>query len=88
MNLLKPIAYQWYLIGTALEIEDGDLKPLEQNPQYSSDTRKLAEVLQLWFDKRTTEVTWRKILSVVENPSINNLLVAGGIRNFMATNDL
>ena len=87
MSLLDPIAYQWYLIGTALDIEDGDLKPLEQNPQYSLDRRKLAEVLQLWFDKQTTEVTWRKILSVVEKPPINNFAIADEIHKFIAAND-
>lgn len=87
MSLLNPIACQWYLIGTALEIEDGDLMSLEQNPQYFLDTRKLAKVLQLWSDKQTTEVTWRKILSVVEKSFINNSVVAGEIRKFIAAND-
>ena len=84
MYLLDPIAYQWHLIGTALEIEDGYLRSLEQNPQYSLDTRKLAEVLRLWFDKQTTEVTWKMMLSVVEKPPINNVDVADKIREFIA----
>ena len=84
MSLLNPIAYQWYIIGTALEIEDGDLRSLEQNPQYYLDTRKLAAVLQLWFDKQTTEVTWKTMLSILEKPPINNVAIADKIREFIA----
>ena len=83
LTLLSSIAYQWQLIGTALKIDDGDLKSLHCDQRYS-DIGRLSEALQLWFNKQPTEVTWKTMLSVLEKPPINNFAVAGEIRKFVA----
>ena len=82
LSLLSSIAYQWQLIGTALKIDDGDLKSLHRDQRYT-DIGRLSEALQLWFNKQPTEVTWKMMLSVLEKPPINNFAVAGEIRKFV-----
>ena len=82
LSLLSSIAYQWELIGTALKIDDGDLKSLQCDQRYT-DIGRLSEALQLWYNKQPTEVTWKAILSILEKPPIQNFAVAGEIHKFV-----
>ena len=81
-RLLSPIAYKWYEIGEALNIDYGDLMSLQQS--YFSDKRRLSEVFQLWIDGRPTEVKWSVIITAVELPPVDDLSVAENIRHFLS----
>ena len=82
MTLLHPIKYKWDTIGEQLEVRYGDIKCVEYNQSYD-DTRKLSEVLQVWIDKRTCQVSWRTIITVVEDPPVENKVVADEMYQFL-----
>ena len=44
---------------------------------------KLSEVLQVWIDTRTFQVCWRTIITVVEDPPVENKVVANEIESRM-----
>ena len=83
MRLLCPIAFKWQEIGTALKINYGDLKSIQRNSSYS-DVDKLSEVLQLWINKESTDVTWSTILSAVMNQPVDSCTVAIKIHDFVS----
>ena len=87
MTLLHPIKYMWNIIGEQLRLPYGDIRSVEYNEAYG-DTRKLSEVLQVWIDERTCEVSWRKIITVVEEPPIDNKIVADDIYQFLSRPDI
>ena len=81
MMLLHPINYKWNVIG----------KHLHVNVKYNvahNDTTKLSEVLQVWIDKRTCEVSGRKIISVVKEPTIEDKAIADNIYQFLSRPDI
>ena len=61
----------------------GDIKSLQYDVQYS-DTIKLSEILQVWINKKTCEVSWEKIISVVKNRPVENTRLADEICEFLA----
>ena len=83
MTLLHEIKYMWNIIGEQLEVRYGDIKSAEHNEAYDHTT-KLSEVLQVWIDKRTCEVSWRMIVTVVKVPPIEHKVVAEKIYKFLA----
>ena len=87
MMLLHPIKYKWDIIGEQLEVCYGDIKSAEYNEAYDH-TRKLSEVLQIWIDKRTCQVCWRTIISVVVERPVENKAVADEIYQFLARPDI
>ena len=52
--LLFPIANKWKQIGQSLSITKADLENL--CAERSSETERLAGVIQIWFDKKTSPV--------------------------------
>ena len=80
MTLLDQIKHKWDSIGIQLGICHGHI----QSVQHYRDTCKLSEVLQMWIDERTREVCWRTIISVVEEPPINNKNIADQIYDFLS----
>ena len=83
MTLLHEIKYMWNTIGEQLEVHHCDIKSAEYNVAYDQTT-KLSEVLQVWIDKRTCEVSWRMIITVVKEPPIEHKVVAEKIYKFLA----
>ena len=83
MVLLHPIRYMWKSIGEQLEVPYGDILSAEHNEVYD-DTRKLSEVLLVWIDKRTCEVSWRKIITVVDERPIESERIAKNIYQFLS----
>ena len=79
VSQLNPIKYQWYSIGIQLEVQDGDLKTIQLNPIFSSDTLKL---FQKWSDGQTIEVSWRVILDIIRNPPISNKKLFYDVQKF------
>ena len=82
LRLLTPVAYNWRQIGEALRIDYGILKSIQHDPVYSNDDR-LSEVLQFWFDKQPSEVSWKSIITAIELPPVNNSSVACTMRDFI-----
>ena len=73
----------WNTIGEQLEVRCSDIKFAEYNVAYDHTT-KLSEVLQVWIDERTCEVSWRMIISVVKEPPVKKKEVAEKIYKFLA----
>ena len=65
----------------------GDIKSAQYNVQYT-DTIRLSEVLQIWRDRKTCEVSWEKIISVVDHHPIENERLADEICEFLARPDI
>ena len=80
MTLLDPIRHKWEIIGVQLGVCHGHIQSVQQN----IDTCKLSEVLQMWIDERNSDVCWGTIISVVEEPPINNKNVADQIYEFLS----
>ena len=74
-------------IGEQLGVHYGDIKSAEYNMAYDH-TIKLSEVLQVWIDKSTCEVSWRMIITVVKEPPIENKVVADEIYQFVSRPDI
>ena len=60
----------------------GDLNSII-NKRYD-DADNLSEVLQLWFDKQPSEVTWNTLITAVELAPVNDFSVANNIRKFLS----
>jgi hypothetical protein len=80
LHQLSDISYQWKLIGIDLEVNQNILKGLQQKT--IDDMLKLSDVLQAWFDKNE-EITWEKIIEVVEGRIIDNKTLADKIKQFL-----
>ena len=87
MRVLYPIKYMWDTIGEQLAVRYGDIKSAEYNVSYDH-TRKLSEVLQVWIDKKTSEVSWRIIITVVTDPPVEKKKIADEIREFLSRPDI
>ena len=87
MTLLHPIKYKWDIIGVQLAVPDGDIKSAEYNEAYDH-TKKLSEVLQIWIDKKTRLVCWHTIITAVEEPPVENKVVADDIYQFLIRPDI
>ena len=82
IQTLHPIKYQWNVIGEQLDVDYGAIKSVQYDVQYS-DTIKLSEVLQVWINKKSCEVSWKKIISVVKNRPVENTRLADEICEFL-----
>ena len=83
MTLLHEIKSRWNTIGEQLEVCYDDIECVERNVVYENTT-KLSKVLQVWIDKRTCEVSWRMIITVVKEPPIEHKVVVEKIYKFLA----
>ena len=79
--LLHPIRHKWDIIAGQLGVDDGDIAQYED--EYDK-TRKLSKVIQVWRDGKTSDVSWKMLISVVDGPPVNNKKVADEIREFLA----
>ena len=71
--ILSPIEYKWRELGQALKISHGDLDNiLDQN----RNACRLADVIQVWIDKRPSEVTWHTIITAVDLPPVHEPSIA------------
>ena len=80
IRLLSPIEYKWKQIGQALRVSHGDLENILVQRNYNSD--RLADVIQFWIDKQTTEVSWRTIITAVDLPPVLEPSIAKQILDF------
>ena len=77
----------WDTIGVQLAVSYNDIMSTQNNAAYN-DTRKLYEILQVWVDQRTSEVSWKKIITVVEDPPLQNKQVAEKMFHFLKRPDI
>ena len=84
MTLLYPIKYKWNVIGEQLGVPYDDV---QYNEPYH-DSTKLSEVLQVWIDQRSREVSWKVIIKVVEEPPIKYNFLADKIYRFLSRPDI
>ena len=87
MTLLHPIKYKWNAIGEQLQVAHGVRMSIIStgcNMEYD-DTRKLSEVLQVWMNRKTCEVSWRMIITVIDDPPVEEKRLADEIRDFLAS---
>ena len=87
MTILDEIKCNWEIIGGQLAVNNGHLKSIQDNWPYN-DTIKLSSVLQVWKDQRTCEISWRKIITVVEDPPVKNKAVAEKIFHYLLRPDI
>ena len=81
--MLHPIRYKWRQIGQSLRISHGDLENIRD--ERSRNTDRLSDVIQIWFDKKTTDVTWFTIKIAVELPPVFEPSVAETITHFFCS---
>ena len=89
MTLLNQIKFKWNAIGEQLRVEYGVRMSMSTgcNVEYD-DTRKLSEVLQVWIDKQTCEVSWKMIITVINDPPVEEKEVANQICDFLASDKI
>ena len=87
MTLLHDIKYKWDIIGVQLAVSNNDIMCAKDGSP-NNCTRKLANILQVWKNKRTSKVSWKKIITVVENPPIENKQVVEKIFYFLKRHDI
>ena len=83
MTLLNKIKTKWEIIGTQLEVNQAEIVHTKVKMGLKNDTQMLAHILQLWSNKRSCETSWRKIISVVEEPPIGDKEIAEEIIQFL-----
>ena len=81
--MLHPIRYKWRQIGESLKISHGDLENIRD--ERSRNTDRLSDVIQTWFDKQPTVVTWHTIKIAVELPPVFEPSVAENIMHFFSS---
>jgi hypothetical protein len=77
LQLLSPISHKWEMIGTDLDVDEDFIEGLNQN--LNDNMLRLSAVLQAWLN-RDIEISWDKIIQVVEGPLVNNQALANSIR--------
>ena len=87
MMLLHPIKYKLNTIGEQLGVRYGDKSSAEYNEAYGN-TSKLSEILQVWLDKRTYEVSWRTIITAIKKSPVEEKVVADKIYQFLSRPDI
>ena len=83
LRLLHPIRYKWRQIGQSLQISHGDLENIRD--ERSRNTDRLTDVIQVWFDKQPSDVTWDRIKIAVELPPVFEPSIAESIVNFFSS---
>ena len=82
MTLLHDIRYMWDIIGEQLSVSDDHIMSA-QNDVPNDCTRKLSKILQVWIEQRTSQMTWKKIITVVEDKPLENKEVVKKIFHFL-----
>ena len=85
-EVLEPIQYDYYTLGVALEIEDGELKSIHHS--VDDDTTKLHNTLSYWTSSCCSAVTWENIIVCVREPPISKEQLAEDIEKFLARDDI
>ena len=74
-HLLIDIDYMWYEIGLSLQVHHCDLDSLQRSPPGNS-YHKLKKVIQIWKSNKSSPVTWKTVITVMESPSFGKKEIA------------
>jgi hypothetical protein len=85
LELLSGISYKWSLIGNALQIEENVIQNIKN--EESIDKRRLSRVLSKWINSNN-DVTWKKIVTVIEGPTVDEKATANNIKEFLNTHNI
>jgi hypothetical protein len=80
-KVLTPLEHQYQILGTQLELEDHIITGIHRT--YDSNSTKLKNILNEWITKRSSPVTWKTIIDVVENNPIKNIRVRNQIIEYL-----
>ena len=84
--LLMPIKEKWYIIGTSLEVDTGELNSLKTSNN-TAETN-LSMVIGKWLEQKANEATWNVLLKEVEGLIIKNYQIGDDIRTFLKRPDV
>ena len=84
--LLMPIKDKWYMIGTSLEVDTGELNSLKTSNN-AAETN-LSTVIGKWLEQKANEATWNVLLKEVEGRIIKNCQIGNDIRTFLKRPDV
>jgi hypothetical protein len=80
LNHLAGISHKWRLIGESLFTDRAFIEGQKNNE--NADMVRLSNVLHKWRGN-DEDVTWRKILDVLDGSVVNETETANRIRNFL-----
>ena len=67
---------------TVTQISHGDLENISDERRHNTD--RLSDVIQIWFDKQPSDVTWGTIKIAVELPRVFEPSIAESIKHYLA----
>ena len=79
---LSRLSAKWYSFENSFRVDDNELDSLERSSILNNE--KLQKVVRLWHGDTKNTRNWDTVLKVVEGCLINNLKVAGEIREWLA----
>ena len=79
-GLIKEHSANWNDLAIALKIDANDRTTL-QNDGRLTDAGKLDRILQNWHEAQPSDVTWEKILEVLESMKLRR--TAGEVKKFL-----
>jgi ribosome maturation factor RimP len=81
LEKLADVSDVWEPIGIALEVENHVIMSTKHDVSLTDITR-LSRVLQAWIDN-DEDVTWDKMIEVLESPAVNKIAKAKEIRKLI-----
>ena len=84
-DLIKEHSANWYDMAIVLKI-DGNTRTTLQNDGKSTVDGKLERILQIWHQAQPSDVTWEKILEVLESMKLRR--TAGEVKRFLENPDV
>ena len=88
MRLLHKLRFKWDEIGRQLAINPYEIENAKRESGLFENTDKLSYILRKWNDQRPCPVCWKKIMSVIEDPPIEDETVAYEMREFLAREEI
>ena len=79
-SLIKSQSVKWNEIAIALNVDGNTRTSVRQDTQLGNDG-KLDQILQTWNEAQTSDVTWEKIIQVLESKKLNK--TAGEVKQFL-----
>ena len=79
---LSRLSAKWYSFENSFTVDDNELDSFERSSIPNNE--KLQKVVRLWHGDTKNTRNWDTVLKVVEGCLINNLKVAGEIREWLA----
>ena len=79
-SLIKSHSVKWNEIAIALKVDDNARTSVRQDIQLGNDG-KLDQILQTWNEAQSSDVTWEKIIEVLESMKLKK--TASEVKQFL-----